>query len=187
MPCRNASSPSVGPGPDALDLLLICAESGTSMEQAFRRVSTGDRTRLDRACGRTRSHQIRRALPICPSAGRTYEHLAERTGLESVKAVSTALIQAERLAARPSVRPCACFAQESRDQRMNEGREEGGCPAAQADCPLMILFFLPVLFRRDHDSRAHSGLRLAVSRPRMAGGLPRQAWPFPSGFARSGP
>ncbi|KPQ12782.1 MAG: Tad secretion system assembly platform protein TadC [Saliniramus fredricksonii] len=128
--------------PDALDLLLICAESGTSMEQAFRRVST-EIGRASIALAEELALTTAE-LSYLPERRQAYEHLAERTGLESVKAVSTALIQAERYGT-PIGQALRVLAQESRDQRMNEAEKKAAALPPKLTVP-MILFFLPVLF-----------------------------------------
>ena len=128
--------------PDALDLLLICAESGTSMEQAFRRVST-EVGRASIALAEELALTTAE-LSYLPERRQAYEHLAERTGLDSVKAVSTALIQAERYGT-PIGQALRVLAQESRDQRMNEAEKKAAALPPKLTVP-MILFFLPVLF-----------------------------------------
>ena len=128
--------------PDALDLLLICVESGMSIEQAFRKVST--------EIG-SQSVPLAEEFALCTAelsylADRkiAYENLAMRTGLESVKSVSTALIQAERYGT-PLGTALRTLAQESRDQRMNAAEKKAAALPPKLTVP-MILFFLPVLF-----------------------------------------
>jgi len=128
--------------PDALDLLLICVESGMSIEQAFRKVST--------EVG-SQSVPLAEELALCTAelsylADRkiAYENLALRTGLETVKSVSTALIQAERYGT-PLGTALRTLAQESRDQRMNAAEKKAAALPPKLTVP-MILFFLPVLF-----------------------------------------
>ena len=128
--------------PDALDLMLICAESGSSMEQAFRRVSTEvgrSSIALAEELALTTAE-----LSYLPERRQAYENLAERTGLDSVKAVSTALIQAERYGT-PIGQALRVLAQESRDHRMNEAEKKAAALPPKLTVP-MILFFLPVLF-----------------------------------------
>lgn len=128
--------------PDALDLLLICVEAGMSIEQAFRKVSTeigGQSVALAEEfalCTAELSYLTDRKI--------AYENLALRTGLESVKSVSTALIQAERYGT-PLGTALRTLAQESRDQRMNAAEKKAAALPPKLTVP-MILFFLPVLF-----------------------------------------
>ncbi|KRE21397.1 type II secretion system protein [Bosea sp. Root483D1] len=128
--------------PDALDLLLICVESGMSIELAFRKVST--------EIG-SQSVPLAEELALCTAElsylserRQAYENLAARTGLESVKSVSTALIQAERYGT-PLGTALRTLAQESRDQRMNEAEKKAAALPPKLTVP-MIMFFLPVLF-----------------------------------------
>ena len=128
--------------PDALDLLLICVESGMSVEQAFRRVSAEVGTQsvpLAEELTLTTAE-----LSYLPERRLAYESLAERTGLEPVKAVVIALVQAERYGT-PLGQALRVLAQESRDQRMNDAEKKAAALPPKLTVP-MILFFLPVLF-----------------------------------------
>jgi tight adherence protein C len=128
--------------PDALDLLLICVESGMSIEHAFRKVSTeigGQSVPLAEEFALCTAE-----LSYLSERRQAYENLAHRTGLESVKAVSTALIQAERYGT-PLGTALRTLAQESRDQRMMEAEKKAAALPPKLTVP-MILFFLPVLF-----------------------------------------
>ena len=73
-----------------------------------------------------------------------YENLASRTGLESVKSVAQALIQAERYGT-PVAQALRVLANESREMRMNEAEKKAAALPPKLTVP-MILFFLPVLF-----------------------------------------
>jgi len=128
--------------PDALDLLLICVESGMSIELAFRKVSTeigGQSVPLAEEFALCTAE-----LSYLSERRQAYENLAERTGLESMKSVCTALIQAERYGT-PLGTALRTLAQESRDQRMNEAEKKAAALPPKLTVP-MILFFLPVLF-----------------------------------------
>src|SRR5690606_21361971 len=73
-----------------------------------------------------------------------YENLGLRTGLEGVKAVAGALIQAERYGT-PVAQALRVLAQENRDMRMNEAEKKANALPPKLTVP-MIVFFLPVLF-----------------------------------------
>src|SRR5690606_11537129 len=73
-----------------------------------------------------------------------YENLAARTGLESVKSVSQALIQAERYGT-PVSQALRVLASESREMCMNAAEKKAAALPPKLTVP-MILFFLPVLF-----------------------------------------
>jgi tight adherence protein C len=128
--------------PDALDLLLICVESGMSIEQAFRRVSQeigAQSAPLAEELTLTTAE-----LSYLPERRVAYENIASRTGLEQVKSVTTALIQAERYGT-PLGTALRVLAQESRDQRMSAAEKKAAGLPPKLTVP-MILFFLPVLF-----------------------------------------
>jgi tight adherence protein C len=128
--------------PDALDLLLICVESGMSVEQAFRRVGAEVGTQsvaLAEELTLTTAE-----LSYLPERRQAYESLAERTGIEPVKALVIALVQAERYGT-PLGQALRVLAQESRDQRMNDAEKKAAALPPKLTVP-MILFFLPVLF-----------------------------------------
>jgi tight adherence protein C len=73
-----------------------------------------------------------------------YENLGNRIGLEAVKSITTALIQAERYGT-PLGQALRVLAQESRDMRMNEAEKKAAALPPKLTVP-MILFYLPVLF-----------------------------------------
>jgi tight adherence protein C len=128
--------------PDSLDLLLICVEAGMSIEQAFRRVSQevgAQSVPLAEELTLTTAE-----LSYLSERRLAYENLASRTGLESVKAVTTALNQAERYGT-PLGTALRVLAQESRDQRMNDAEKKAAALPPKLTVP-MIVFFLPVLF-----------------------------------------
>ncbi len=128
--------------PDALDLMLICVESGMSIEAAFHRVAEeigSQSVELAEELVLTNAE-----LSFLQERRQAYENLANRTGLETVKSVSQALIQAERYGT-PVAHALRVLASESRDQRMNEAEKRAAALPPKLTVP-MILFFLPVLF-----------------------------------------
>lgn len=128
--------------PDALDLLLICVESGMSIEAAFQKVAAEIGTQsveLAEELGLTTAE-----LSYLQERRQAYENLAKRTGLPGVKAVSTSLIQAERYGT-PLGQALRVMAQENRDIRMSEAEKKAAGLPPKLTVP-MIVFFLPVLF-----------------------------------------
>jgi tight adherence protein C len=128
--------------PDALDLLLICVESGVSIEAAFRRVSEeigSQSVPLAEELTLTTAE-----LSYLPDRKQAYENLAKRTDLEGVKSVCLALQQAERYGT-PLAQALRVMAQENRDMRMSEAEKKAAGLPPKLTVP-MILFFLPVLF-----------------------------------------
>ncbi|HEV3184837.1 MAG TPA: type II secretion system F family protein [Xanthobacteraceae bacterium] len=128
--------------PDALDLLLICIESGMSVEAAFRKVSSEIGTQsiaLAEELTLTTAE-----MAYLPDRRQAYENLAKRVDLEGVKAVCVSLQQAERYGT-PLGTTLRVMAQENRDMRMAEAEKKAAALPPKLTVP-MILFFLPVLF-----------------------------------------
>jgi len=128
--------------PDTLDLLLICVESGMSIEAAFRKVSEevgSQSVPLAEELTLTTAE-----LSYLPDRRQAYENLAKRTDLEGVKSVCMALQQAERYGT-PLATMLRTMAQENRDMRMAEAEKKAAGLPPKLTVP-MILFFLPVLF-----------------------------------------
>jgi tight adherence protein C len=128
--------------PDALDLLLICVESGMSAEVAFRKVATeivGQSVALSEEFTLTTAE-----LSYLQDRKTAYENLAARTGLESVKSVCLALQQSERYGT-PLGQSLRVMAQENRDMRMAEAEKKAASLPPKLTVP-MIVFFLPCLF-----------------------------------------
>ena len=128
--------------PDALDLLLICVQSGMSIETGFKRVAEEIGTQsiaLAEELTLTTAE-----LSYLEDRRQAYENLAKRTNLEGVKSVCMALQQAERYGT-PLAQALRVMAQENRDMRMAEAEKKAAALPPKLTVPL-ILFFLPVLF-----------------------------------------
>jgi len=128
--------------PDALDLLLICVESGMSVEAGFQKVAAEigqSSTELAEEFALTTAE-----LSYLPDRKQAFENLAKRCGHQGVKAVATALNQAERYGT-PLGQALRVCAQENREMRMMEAEKKAAALPAKLTVP-MILFFLPCLF-----------------------------------------
>ena len=128
--------------PDALDLMLICVESGMSIEVAFQKVGReigSSSVELAEELTLTTAE-----LSYLSERRQAYENLAERTGHEGVKAVCLALIQAEQYGT-PLGDALRVMAKENRELRMSAAEKKAAALPAKLTVP-MILFFLPVLF-----------------------------------------
>jgi tight adherence protein C len=128
--------------PDTLDLLLICVESGMSIEAAFKKVS--DEVGTQSVALAEELTLTTAELSYLPDRRQAYENLAKRTDLEGVKSVCMALQQAERYGT-PLANMLRVMAQENRDMRMSEAEKKAAGLPPKLTVP-MILFFLPVLF-----------------------------------------
>jgi len=128
--------------PDALDLLLICVESGMSIEAAFNKVSQEIGTQsvaLAEELTLTTAE-----LSYLQDRRQAYDNLAKRTDLEGVRSVCVALQQAERYGT-PLGQTLRVLSQENRDMRMMDAEKKAAGLPPKLTVP-MILFFLPVLF-----------------------------------------
>ncbi|HMI97943.1 MAG TPA: type II secretion system F family protein [Micropepsaceae bacterium] len=128
--------------PDSLDLLLICVESGMSIEAAFNRVAgeVGSQSvELAEELGLTTAE-----LSYLPDRRQAFQNLAERCGHSGVKAVAAALIQSEKYGT-PMGQALRVTAQENREMRMAEAERKAASLPSKLTVP-MIVFFLPCLF-----------------------------------------
>lgn len=128
--------------PDALDLMLICVESGMSVEGAFKRVA--EEIGIQSVPLAEELTLTNAELSYLSDRRTAYENLAERTGLEGVKNVVLALIQAERYGT-PVGQALRVMADENREQRMQKAEQKAASLPPKLTVP-MIVFFLPVLF-----------------------------------------
>ena len=128
--------------PDALDLMLICVESGMSIEVAFRRVAVeigGQSIALAEELTLTTAE-----LSYLPERRQAYDNFGNRTGVDGIKSAVMALNQAERYGT-PLAHTLRVMSDESRDLRMIEAETKAAGLPPKLTVP-MILFFLPVLF-----------------------------------------
>ena len=128
--------------PDALDLMLICVESGMSIETAFSRVSAeigSQSPELAEELALTTAE-----LSYLPDRRQAFDNLAKRCGHDGVKQVATALNQAEKYGT-PMGQALRVTANENREMRMQEAERKAASLPAKLTVP-MIIFFLPCLF-----------------------------------------
>ena len=128
--------------PDALDLMLICVESGMSIETAFKRVS--EEIGVQSAELAEELVLTNAELSFLPERRLAYENLASRTGLEPVKSVVQALTQSERYGTSIGG-ALRVLSDESREARLMEAEKKAAALPPKLTVP-MIVFLLPVLF-----------------------------------------
>jgi tight adherence protein C len=127
--------------PDTLDMLLICVESGMSIEMALQRVGqeiAATSIELAEELALTCAE-----LSYLPERRMAYENLARRTNHPGVKSVAMALTQAERYGT-PLGNALRVMAKENRELRLSAAEKKGAALPAKLTVP-MIVFFLPVL------------------------------------------
>ena len=128
--------------PDALDLMLICVESGMSIESSFTRVASeigSQSPELAEELALTTAE-----LSYLPDRRAAFDNLAKRCGHSGVRAVATALNQAEKYGT-PLGSALRVTATENREMRMQEAERKAASLPAKLTVP-MIVFFLPCLF-----------------------------------------
>lgn len=127
---------------DALDLLIICVESGLSIEQAMRRV-TQEIANVAPVIAEELVITLTE-LSLLPERRQAYANLGARIDLPSVKSTTVALIQAERQGAAigKSLRMISIA---NREDLINAAEQKAASLGPKLTVP-MIVFFLPVLF-----------------------------------------
>jgi tight adherence protein C len=128
--------------PDALDLLVICAEAGLTVDAAFNRVAR----ELGRAYPELGDEFALTAIELSFLSERrqAFENLAWRVNLDAVKGVTTTMVQTERYGT-PLASALRVLSAEFRNDRMMRAEEKAARLPAIMTVPL-ILFILPVLF-----------------------------------------
>jgi tight adherence protein C len=128
--------------PDALDLMLICVESGMSIEAAFTKVAAEigvQSAELAEELALTTAE-----LSYLPDRRQAFDNLAKRCGHPGVKAVAIALNQAEKYGT-PMGQALRVTATENREMRFQAAEKKAAALPAKLTVP-MIIFFLPCLF-----------------------------------------
>jgi len=128
--------------PDALDLMLICVESGMAIEPTFTKVAS----EIGQAAPELAEELALTTaeLSYLQDRAQAFENLAKRCGHSGVKAVASALNQAEQYGT-PLGKALRVTAQENREMRMMEAEKKAAALPAKLTVP-MIVFFLPCLF-----------------------------------------
>ena len=128
--------------PDALDLLVICAEAGLTVDAAFNRVSK----ELGKAYPELGDEFGLTAIELgfLNERRSAFENLANRVDLEAVRGVVTTMIQTEKYGT-PLASALRVLSAEFRNQRMMRAEEKAARLPAIMTIPL-ILFILPTLF-----------------------------------------
>jgi tight adherence protein C len=128
--------------PDALDLLVICAEAGLTVDAAFHRVAR----ELGKAYPELGDEFTLTAIELgfLTDRRQAFENLANRVALDAVKGVVTTMIQTEKYGT-PLASALRVLSAEFRNERMMRAEEKAARLPAIMTVPL-ILFILPCLF-----------------------------------------
>nr|WP_246525524.1 type II secretion system F family protein [Thalassovita aquimarina] len=128
--------------PDALDLLLICIESGYGIDAALIRLSEEIGMQSPELAEEISLTALE--LSYLQDRSQALENLVERTGLEPVRHVVGSLKQTEKYGTDLG-RALRVHAKESRDLRLERAKQKAAALPPKLTVP-MILFFLPILF-----------------------------------------
>ncbi len=128
--------------PDALDLLVICAEAGLTVDAAFHRVAR----ELGRAYPELGDEFTLTAIELgfLTDRRQAFENLSMRVNLDAIKGVTTTMVQTEKYGT-PLASALRVLSAEFRNERMMRAEEKAARLPAIMTVPL-ILFILPVLF-----------------------------------------
>ena len=128
--------------PDALDLLVICAEAGLTVDAAFGRVAR----ELGKAYPELGDEFALTSIELGFLTDRrlAFENLAKRIDIDSIRGVVTTMIQTEKYGT-PLASALRVLSAEFRNERMMRAEEKAARLPAIMTIPL-ILFLLPVLF-----------------------------------------
>jgi tight adherence protein C len=128
--------------PDALDLLVICAEAGLSLDAALTRVAREMGPSAPELADEVGLTAIE--LGFLPNRRQALLNLVRRADLPPIRAVINTLTQTERYGT-PLAHSLRVLAAEFRDDRMMKAEEKAARLPAIMTVP-MILFILPCLF-----------------------------------------
>ncbi|RZL55995.1 MAG: type II secretion system F family protein [Sphingomonas sp.] len=128
--------------PDALDLLVICAEAGLTVDAAFHRVAK----ELGRAYPELGDEFTLTAIELgfLTERRQAFENLATRVDLDAIRGVVTTMVQTEKYGT-PLASALRVLSAEFRNERMMRAEEKAARLPAIMTIPL-ILFILPTLF-----------------------------------------
>jgi tight adherence protein C len=128
--------------PDGLDLMVICAEAGLSLDSTLMRVAReleNTWPELAEEFGITAAE-----LTFLPDRRQAFENLSNRTDMSSIRGVVNTLTQTAKFGT-PLAHSLRVLAAEFRDARMFRAEEKAARLPALMTVP-MILFILPTLF-----------------------------------------
>ncbi|MDP9126662.1 MAG: type II secretion system F family protein [Pseudomonadota bacterium] len=128
--------------PDALDLLVICAEAGLSLDASFDRVSR----EIGNACPELAEEVGLTSVELnfLPDRSKALQNLADRVPLQGMIALANTLIQTEKYGT-PLAQSLRVLSGEMRDERIMAAEAKAAKLPATLTIP-MILFILPPLF-----------------------------------------
>ena len=128
--------------PNMVDLMIICVESGMSIEHAARKVA--QEIGAESMALAEEMSLLAAEMSYLESRRIAFENFSMRTGLDAIKQLCTVLIQSEKYGT-PLGAALRVLAQESRDARLTAAEKKAAALPPALTVP-MIIFFLPGLF-----------------------------------------
>ncbi len=127
---------------EMLDFLLICVQSGMSVEASFLKV--GEEIATRNIAMAEEIQLLNAELSYLPERRQAFENISKRVGIEAMRNVMTGLIQADKYGT-PVTQTLRVMAQDYRDSVMAKAEKKASSLPPLLTVP-MILFFLPVIF-----------------------------------------
>jgi tight adherence protein C len=128
--------------PDFMDLLVVCADSGLSMEAALERVGRELGTTYPSLCANI--HMTNLEIRAGRTMTEALEHFGDRLGLEEARAFATLIQQSAELGSSIT-EALRVYSDDMRHKRLSRAEEKAYSLPAKLSLPMMICIF-PVLF-----------------------------------------
>ncbi len=128
--------------PDFMDLLVVCADAGLSMEAALDRVGRELADSYPSLCANI--HMANLEIRAGRTMTEALEHLADRLGLEEARSFATLIQQSDELGSSIT-EALRVYSDDMRHKRLSRAEEKAYSLPAKLSLPMMICIF-PVLF-----------------------------------------
>jgi tight adherence protein C len=128
--------------PDFMDLLVVCADAGLSMEAALDRVGRELADSYPSLCANI--HMANLEIRAGRTMTEALEHLAERLGLEEARSFATLIQQSDELGSSIT-EALRVYSDDMRHKRLSRAEEKAYSLPAKLSLPMMVCIF-PVLF-----------------------------------------
>lgn len=128
--------------PDAMDMLVICAEAGTSLDQSLIKVSK----KIEPICPEIALEfkLVVDELRVLPDRTQAFKNLASRSQVEELKMLATTLLQAMNYGSSIA-KTLRVVASDTRDKRLLSMEEKAAKVPAKMGLPLILLVLFPTL------------------------------------------
>jgi tight adherence protein C len=128
--------------PDFMDLLVVCADSGLSMEASLERVGRELGASYPSLC--TNLHMTNLEIRAGRSMTEALDHLGDRLGLEEARSFATLIQQSAELGSSITD-ALRVYSDDMRHKRLSRAEEKAYSLPAKLAVPMMVCIF-PVLF-----------------------------------------